>query len=52
MVEFCCLFINFEAEIATSEIEAVVVSGKSKYTRAQRLIQRVIKNKLKNNTKK
>ena len=41
--------INFEAEIATSEIEAVVVSGKSKYTRAQRLIQRVIKNKLKNN---
>jgi len=37
--------INFEATISSTAMEGVVVVGKSKYTRAQRLIMRVIKNK-------
>ncbi|MEO8412807.1 MAG: DUF5686 family protein [Ginsengibacter sp.] len=37
--------INFEAEPAASEMAAIVFSGKPKYTRAQRLILKVIKNK-------
>jgi len=37
--------INFEAEPSTNEMAAVVVTIKSKYTKAQRLILKVIKNK-------
>jgi hypothetical protein len=37
--------INFEAQVSSNAMEIVVVSAKSKYTRAQRLIMRVIKNK-------
>ena len=37
--------INFEAEPAANEMASVVVAIKSKYTKAQRLILKVIKNK-------
>jgi len=37
--------INFEAEPAATEMNAVVVAIKSKYSKAQRLILKVIKNK-------
>ncbi|MDQ6888875.1 MAG: DUF5686 and carboxypeptidase regulatory-like domain-containing protein, partial [Bacteroidota bacterium] len=37
--------INFEAEPSQNSMEAVVVAVKSKYTKAQRLILKVIKNK-------
>jgi hypothetical protein len=37
--------INFQAETAESEMAAVVLSVKPKYTKAQRLILKVIKNK-------
>ena len=37
--------INFEAETASNEMAAVVLSFKPKYTKAQRLILNVIKNK-------
>ena len=40
--------INFEAEPSENEMEAVVVAIKSKYTKAQRLILKVIKNKDRN----
>ena len=41
--------INFEAEPSAGSIEEVSVSAKSKYTRAQRLVRLVIKNKEKHN---
>ena len=37
--------INFEAQLADREMTAVVIAAKSKYTKAQRLILKVIKNK-------
>ena len=37
--------INFQAEPAANEMAAVVLSVKQKYTKAQRLILKVIKNK-------
>jgi len=40
--------INFEAEVADNEMAAVVLTIKSKYTKAQRLILKVIKNKPRN----
>ncbi len=41
--------INFEAEHSSKEMEGVVVSVKVKYTKAQRLVKKVINNKVRNN---
>lgn len=41
--------INFEAEHSSNSLLEVTVSVKSKYTRAQRLVRQVIKNKYKHN---
>ncbi|MDQ6755352.1 MAG: DUF5686 and carboxypeptidase regulatory-like domain-containing protein [Bacteroidota bacterium] len=41
--------INFEAEISSGSMQEVSISAKSKYTRAQRLVRLVIKNKDKHN---
>ena len=41
--------INFEADISSGSMQEVSVSVKSKYTRAQRLVRLVIKNKPKHN---
>jgi hypothetical protein len=40
--------INFEAQISSDAMKDVIVAAKAKLSRAQRLIQRVIKNKQKN----